>query len=348
MLVLTSVVRTEQTNGLQRVVEAEVARMPARVGLYAKHLPSGETVAVRPDEIFSSQSTRKVPIMVMAFQAAEQGRLNLTEPVRVQRSDFRNGTGVLQYHEPGMTVTMRDLITEMIITSDNTATNLVIAKLGGPARVNQWLADQKYVTRTKWGSLEGQRKTFSLLGPPLDNLTDEEVTALEYLRTGNSMFDLYADVFAGPRRALVEAVTKNAASIAESIRVRDPDDEDYWTGRTTPREMGVFLEAIERGASVSPKRSKEMKDILLRQQLGVRRIPHYLTVPVAHKTGDGPTTANDVGIVDARSGPIVISLFAVAISGPYGETEDQIGRIARLIVEHFDGAAGKRPPQKLP
>ena len=98
------------------------------------------------------------------------------------------------------------------------------------------------------------------------------------------------------------------------------------------------LESIERGTAVSAKRSTEMKNILLRQQLGARRIPHYLTVPVAHKTGDGSDVANDAGIVDARSGPIVISFFTMGITGPYAETEDQIGRISRMIVDYFDGA----------
>ena len=331
----------QQQNSLERLLEAEVARMPARVGLYVKHLRTGEQVAIHADEVFSSQSTRKIPIMILAFQAADQGTLNLAERVQIQRSDFRNGTGVLQYHEPGMSLTVRDLITEMIITSDNTATGTVIARLGGPDRINRWLADNKYVTRTKWGSVDGTRKMFSLLGPPLVNLTDEEVTALEYLRTNNSLFDRYTDLFTGSRQALAAAVVKNASALAESIRNRRDEDEDYWTGRTTPREIGTFLESIEQGAAVSAKRSLEMKNVLLRQQLGVRRIPHYLTVPVAHKTGDGATVANDAGVVYARSGPIVISFFAMAIKGPYAETEDHMGRIARMVVDYFDGAEGK-------
>ena len=75
------------------------------------------------------------------------------------------------------------------------------------------------------------------------------------------------------------------------------------------------------------------------QQAGARRLPHYLSVGIAHKTGDfPPVLANDVGIVFARSGPIVISFFTNAIEGPFAEAEDRIGRIAQLIVEYFDGA----------
>ena len=316
LLLVANPVLPQQQNSLERLLEAEVARIPARVGLYVKHLRTGEQVAIQADEVFSSQSTRKIPIMIMAFQSADRGTLNMDERVQIQRSDFRNGTGVLQYHEPGMSLTVRDLITEMIITSDNTATGMVIAKLGGRDGVNRWLSDNKYMTRTTWGTVEGTRKMFSQLGPPLVNLTDEEVTALEYLRTNNSLFDRYTDLFAGSRKALVDAVVKNASTLAESIRNRRDEDEDYWTGRTTPREIGTFLESIERGTAVSAKRSLEMKNVLLRQQLGARRIPHFLTVPVAHKTGDGTTVANDVGVVYARSGPIVVSFFAMAIRGP--------------------------------
>ena len=75
------------------------------------------------------------------------------------------------------------------------------------------------------------------------------------------------------------------------------------------------------------------------QQSGARRLPHFLSVPVGHKTGDfPPVLANDVGVVYAKSGPIVIAVFANAIVGSYGEAEDRIGRIAQLIVEYFDGA----------
>jgi len=40
---------------------------------------------------------------------------------------------VLQYHDLGIQPTVRDLITEMIITSDNTATDLMTLKVGGVA-----------------------------------------------------------------------------------------------------------------------------------------------------------------------------------------------------------------------
>jgi len=68
-------------------------------------------------------------------------------------------------------------------------------------------------------------------------------------------------------------------------------------------------------------------------------------VPIGHKTGDSAVIANDVGLIYSRSGPIVVAFFANGITGPYAETEDRIGRVARLIVDYFDGgrSAKQRP-----
>jgi hypothetical protein len=82
-----------------------------------------------------------------------------------------------------------------------------------------------------------------------------------------------------------------------------------------------------------------MMRMMRAQQSGARRLPHFLSVPVAHKTGDfPPVLANDVGVIFSRSGPIVVAFFANAIEGNYGEAEDREGQIARIVVEYFDGA----------
>ncbi len=79
---------------------------------------------------------------------------------------------------------------------------------------------------------------------------------------------------------------------------------------------------------------------MLRMQLaGARRLPHYLEIPVAHKTGDWPPLlANDVGILYTKSGPVVVVVCANNITGNYGEAEDRIGELARRVVDYFDGA----------
>jgi hypothetical protein len=98
-----------------------------------------------------------------------------------------------------------------------------------------------------------------------------------------------------------------------------------------------MIEAIEKKTIASKTACDDMLRMMRAQQAGARRLNHFLSVPVAHKTGDfPPVLANDVGIIYARSGPIAVSFLGNAITGTYGEAEDRIGRFAQQLVEHFD------------
>jgi len=279
-------------SGLQRLLDAELARFPGRAGIWVKHLTTGEEAGVRADETFNSASVIKIPVMVLAYQLAEQGRLSLDERLTIRKEDIRGGSGIFRYHDVGLQPTLRDVLMQMVITSDNTATDLAIGKVGGVAAVNAWLKDRGYADDTR------------------------------LVQTTGELFAKYA--------ALPQGANRNEKTNA---------DRSYWLGEMTPRATGRMLEAIQRNTLVPQKTGEEMIRVMRAQQAGARRLPHFLDVPVAHKTGDfPPVLANDVGIVFARSGPIVISFFGNAIVGPYGEAEDRIGRIAQLIVQYFDGA----------
>jgi len=287
-------------SGLQRILDAELARFPAKAGVWVKHLTTGEEASVRGDETFNSASVIKIPVMVLAFRMADKGTLSLSERVTINASDFRGGSGVFRYNDPGLQPTLRDVLLQMIITSDNTATDIAIAKVGGVERVNAWLRESGYGD------------------------------ALRLSMTTAELFAKYG--------ALPQTANRNEKTNA---------DRGYWLGEMTPRATGQMLEAIQqcadsKGATpgiASQKACADMMRMMRAQQSGSRRLPHFLSVPVAHKTGDfPPVLANDVGVVFARSGPIVISFFTNAIEGPYAEAEDRIGRIAQLIVSYFDGA----------
>ncbi len=69
--------------------------------MYVKHLGTGEEAAVRADDSFNSQSVIKIPIMVRAFQLAEQGRLNLDERVTLGRARAPRWIGDLPVRRSG-------------------------------------------------------------------------------------------------------------------------------------------------------------------------------------------------------------------------------------------------------
>ena len=277
-------------SGLQRLLAAELARFPGRPGVWVKHLTTGEEAGVDADATFNSASVIKIPVFVMAYQLADRGTLSLDERLTIRKEDVRGGSGVFRYHDPGLQPTLRDVLMQMVITSDNTATDLAIAKVGGVARVNAWLQEHGYG--------DGLRLT----------------------QTTGELFAKYA--------ALPQGAGRNEKTNA---------DRTFWLGEMTPRATGRMLEAMQRGTLASATASEEMLRVMRAQQAGARRLPHFVSVPIAHKTGDfPPVLANDVGVAFARSGPIVIAFFANAITGPYGEAEDRIGRAAQLIIEYFD------------
>ena len=331
--------------GLTRLLESELARFPARTGVYVKHLATGEEAAVRADQPFSSASVIKVPIMIRAFQLADEKSLDLSERVEIRREDLRDGSGVLQFHDLGLRPTYRDLVTEMVITSDNTATDLMVRRIGGVDALNAWLISSGFPKAQMVGrGHEYRKRLLTLLDPEFATLTPEETTGLQYASQDSPLFELYADLFVGPRARWVPVVRNpdNRRKLAESRNRLTVEDRAYWLGDMTPRETGRLLEAIERATLTSKTSAAAMKTIMSRQQAGARRIPHFLDVPVAHKTGDSGVIANDVGLVSARSGTVIISFFVNGITGPYAETEDRIGRVSRQIVDYFDGAAARK------
>jgi reactive intermediate/imine deaminase len=316
---------------------------PADTGLYVKHLTTGEEVAIRADRPFNSQSVIKIPIMVRAFQLAEAGKLNLDERVTITRAELRDGTGIFQNFDLGSSPTLRDLVQQMIVTSDNTATDLMTVKVGGKDAINTWLAESGYKMRFVNRGWEYRRKLLAKLDSRFANITPEEVTGLQYAMSDaasapGSVFEHYKTLFTGQRAAWLDVVrdpAKRRTHLANQRKLM-VDDPDIWLGDITAREIARMLEGIERCTVASAASCGTMKLFLRRQLAGSRRLPHFLDVPVGHKTGDAGNIANDVGIIYARSGPIVVSMLVTGITGSYGEAEDRVGRVAKRVVDHFD------------
>jgi beta-lactamase class A len=316
---------------LDRLIEAELSRFPSKTGLYVKHLGTGEESSHRGNDHFNSASVIKIPVMVLAFRMADQKQLNLDERITIKPSDFRGGSGIFRYHDAGLNPTIRDVITQMIITSDNTATDLMIAKVGGREKVNEFLKQNGYQSSLVGTTYELFRKPYERLDPKYKSLTPEDIFALQS----------NLPTFTEPRKQLIQTIREGMAAkkINEEMNQLYSTDENYWLGVVMPTDIGHLLEAIEKGTIASKAACAEMTRIMRAQQSGARRIPHYLNVPVGHKTGDfPPIVANDVGMVYARSGTIIMSFFTMGNTGVYAETEDRMGQLARLIVEYFDGA----------
>src|SRR5688500_10643038 len=210
ILLVPAAAAAQSPPGLAPALATELGRIPATTGLYLKHLKTGDEVAIRADTSFNSQSVIKVAIMVRAFQLAEQGKLNLDERVTLNRAELRDGSGLLQYSDLGIAPTVRDLIQHMIVTSDNTATDLMATKVGGVEALNAWLAQSGYKMRKINRGWEYRRKLLARLDPRFATITAEETTGLQYAAADNPLFERYRSLFTGDRAKWVDIVREPA------------------------------------------------------------------------------------------------------------------------------------------
>jgi beta-lactamase class A len=270
--------------GLERLLAAQLARFPSHSGVYVKNLATGEEAAVRGDEHFESASTIKIAVMVLAYQLADAGKLDLTKRYTLGPDDFRGGSGVLRYSDFGLEPTLHDLITQMIVTSDNTATDIMIRQVGGVGAVNAFLRRSGYGSlRLNKTLLDHFRWRYEVLDPKYRALSAQDVFALQS----------NAPYFTSPRQTLIRQVREqSAARDLDALVARANASEDAWLGVVTPRELGRMLEEIERGTVASTAACDDMKRILRGQQAGARKIPlslcRSLTRPA--RTPASPTT----------------------------------------------------------
>jgi beta-lactamase class A len=139
LLAFTSAGQTKSTVTIGHRVQTAIQGFPGAVSLYAKNLDTGKSYELRADAPVPTASTIKLPIMVELFAEAEEGKLDWNQKLELTDQDKVSGSGVLTELSGGDLLPIRDLMHLMIVVSDNTATNLILDRIGGNA-VNQRMA----------------------------------------------------------------------------------------------------------------------------------------------------------------------------------------------------------------
>ena len=134
-----SAAQPKSTVTIDQRVQSAIQGFPGTVSLYAKNLDTGASYELRADAPVPTASTIKLPIMVELFAEAAEGKLDWTQKLELTDQDKVSGTGVLTELSAGDLLPIRDLMHLMIVVSDNTATNLILDRIGGNA-VNQRMA----------------------------------------------------------------------------------------------------------------------------------------------------------------------------------------------------------------
>lgn len=102
-----------------------------KVAVAFMHLGSRERFERSADDIMPTASLIKLPIMAEVYFQAKEGKVKLDDMLTLTKEEMVQGSGILTEHfSPGAQFSIRDAVRLMIVYSDNTATNMVLEKLG--------------------------------------------------------------------------------------------------------------------------------------------------------------------------------------------------------------------------
>jgi beta-lactamase class A len=208
-------------------------------GIYIRCLDTNEEVALNADRVMDTMSVIKVPLMVEAFRQIEAGKFALDDRYSLRTPDKRPGTGILRSLDDGASLTIKDLLTLMIIVSDNTATDAIFEKVGGTDPVNALMRSYGLNTIRATGTADDWFKALAAAPSPA-----------EFHNQGKTPFGLSSPREMGKlleKIALGQAVSRKASDQMIAImngqiyRTRIPK---YVVGFQTPHKTGDFVPFI--------------------------------------------------------------------------------------------------------
>jgi len=123
-------VSLEHLGSRLEAIVRRAAEQGGEVAVSLRHVQRGQVWEVASEQPFAAASTIKLPILVALYEAADRGELSFAEELVVREEDQVGGAGILRLLSPGARVAVRDLATLMIAVSDNTATNMLLDRLG--------------------------------------------------------------------------------------------------------------------------------------------------------------------------------------------------------------------------
>ena len=302
---------------LQQLVDARSSAGLGHVALYAlqldPHNSSGNSVGIDADLPVQTASVIKLAILYQAMLEVRSGKARWDEPITLHPGEAVNGSGLLTFFDTPVTLTLKDILTLMIIVSDNTATNLAIDRFGiDPVNA-----------RMQTLGLLNTHLYKKIMKPAIGPMPADQPKFGIGKTTPREMAILMETI------GLCRLHQQGTASTPGTARFAPTDDTDravctvalhmlknQFYRETIPR----FLETVDTSETGTA---------------------------IASKTGSLDDVRNDVALVLGKSGPMVLSIFTYD-NRDHGWTVDNeaeltIARLAKLIVNTWSpsGIDGK-------
>ena len=286
------------------------------MGVAVQNVETGEEIGIRADEAFPMASVCKTPVLVDAYRRVEAGTLSLDTRIEITRETRTFGSGLFNFFDEGLRPTLRDLLLMMIVVSDNAATDLVLAQLGGPSAVTATM-------RTLGLPSIRLDRTIQQLIADIYTATDSRTTGLDYYAI-EALFEEDRELVARFRNA---ALVRPA--LASATEGRD---------QASPRDIVRLYAQIARSECAKPETCALILKTLERQQLKTRLprdLPPYTRF--CHKTGTlGPgTITNDSGLLFLDEKPIAIAVLSKQVVQEPALTNTALAQIGLAVYRHF-------------
>ena len=153
---MLSLNQNERLTGLENSLKNLAAQYPSvEPSIYVWDYDTENYAGINSDKLYSAASIIKIPVLIQLFRSIEMGQLTIYDTMKLTNYYRAEGSGSLQFKAENSVWTMDDLARLMITESDNSATNMIMSKLGSMndvnsgirqwglshTRVNTWLPD---------------------------------------------------------------------------------------------------------------------------------------------------------------------------------------------------------------
>jgi beta-lactamase class A len=301
----------------QQELKSELYRLEqlsgGRLGVAAVNLSSNERVQFNAGERFPMASTFKLAVALTLLDQVDRRKLALTQQVPIDEGNLSPGSGELKATEPGAqkSASIDELLKLMIRDSDNTATDHLLALVGGPAAVMRRLGELGL------GQIDVSRSASQLVA------------------------DSWGFILPPPGERTRKNLSKSLKATSEATRLQAAtrflqDRRDT----TSPDAMVALIERLRMGKALGPESTSLLLDHMQNCRTGQKRIKGELPrgIVVAHKTGTLTRVAtNDVGIISLSltNGPAIVAIYLRGSPFPIAQQEKSIALAALAVYRHY-------------
>lgn len=264
-------------------------RLEGDLGVFVLDLATGESYSMRGDEPWYMASVVKIPVAVQVLRDIQDGKLALDTRIELLPDDFVDGAGETNWHPAGTRLRVDFLIEQMLIHSDNTATDVLIRTVE-LSRINALAHELVAGQGGRITTLADVRRyAYSGFHPDAARLRSADLLSIRQAGFGDPRIDRLAQVLGVPRSEFQAADLDTAFDAYYQSELNAAPISAY----------GRMLGAIAQGEALDAEHTRWLLDVMGRVVTGERRVKAGLPrgTRFEHKTGTQHRRTCDMGVV---------------------------------------------------